>query len=64
MMLITTGHLLWTDEAHFKLNGNVNAKNCVHWADTNAHAVAPLFDSKVTVWCDISGKSSSRLILL
>lgn len=49
--------ILWTDEAHFTLTGNVNTKNCVHWADTNPHAVAPvpLYDAKVTVWCGIAG---------
>ena len=59
MMLITTCHfgILWTDDAHFNLNDNVNTKNCVYRADTNPHAVASvfLFDAKVTVWCDISG---------
>ena len=46
-----TLRMLWTDKAHFNLNGNVNTKNCVHWEDTNPHAVAPvpLFDAKVTV---------------
>lgn len=48
--------ILWTDEAHFSLTGNVNTKNCVHWADKNPHDVAPvpLHDAKVTVWCGIS----------
>ena len=59
MTLITTGHFayLWTNEAHFNLNGNVNTRNCVHWADTNPHVLAPrhLLDAKVTVWCRISG---------
>ena len=28
----------------------------MHWGETNPHAVAPvpLFDAKVTVWCDIT----------
>ena len=48
--------ILWTDESHFNLNGNVNTKKFVHWADTNPHVVAqsPLFDAKVTVRCGIS----------
>ncbi|GFW45602.1 transposable element tc3 transposase [Trichonephila clavipes] len=48
--------ILWTDEAHFTLNGSINTKNCVHWGETNPHAVAPvpLFDAKVTVWCGIT----------
>ena len=50
-------HILRTDGTHFNLNGNMNTKNCMRWADTNIHAVAPvpLFDAKVTVWCGISG---------
>ena len=49
--------IFWTDEAHFDLNSNVNTENCVHWADTNPHAVAlaSLYVAKLTVWCDISG---------
>ena len=49
-------HILWTDEAHFMLNGNVNSKNCVHWAEQNPHDVValPLYDAKVTVWCGIT----------
>lgn len=48
--------ILWTDEAHFTLNGSINTKNCVHWGETNHHAVAPvpLFDAKVTAWCGIT----------
>ena len=29
--------ILWTNEAHFMLNDNVNSKNCVHRADNNPH---------------------------
>ena len=49
--------ILWTDEVYFNLNGNVNTKNCVHWADMNSHTVAPvsLFTTKVTVYWSISG---------
>ncbi|KFM68220.1 hypothetical protein X975_07877, partial [Stegodyphus mimosarum] len=48
--------ILWTDEVHFSLNDNINTKNCVHWAERNPHAVAPvpLCDGKVTVWCGIT----------
>ena len=40
--------ILWTDEAHFKLTGNVNSKNCVHFADKNRHNVfaSPLHNEK------------------
>ena len=49
--------LIMTDKEHFNLNGNTNTKNCVHWADRNSQAVAiiPVLDSKVIMWCDISG---------
>ena len=32
--------ILFTDEAHFNLNGNVNTKYCVRWANTYPHTVA------------------------
>ena len=40
---------------HFTLTGNVNLKNCVHWADNNPHDVFanPLHNEKVTLWCGI-----------
>ena len=48
--------MLWTDEGHFTLHGNINTKNCVHWGEANPHAVAPvpLFDTKVTAFCGIT----------
>ena len=48
--------ILCTDEAHFTLTGNVNRKNCVHWAGNNPHDVfvSSLHDEKVTVWCGIT----------
>lgn len=52
-----TPNTLWTDEVHFSFTGNINTKNCVHWADKNAHDVepTPLHEAKVTVWCGITG---------
>ena len=48
--------ILWTDEAHFTVTGNVNSKKCVHWADNNPHDVfaSPLHHEQVTVWCGIT----------
>lgn len=50
-------NVLWTDEAHFSLNGYVNTKNSVIWADGNPHQVfpQPLHSPKVTVWCAFNG---------
>lgn len=46
-------NVLFTNEAHFYLNGFVNNKNCVIWDDTNPHAILPqpLHSPKLTVWC-------------
>lgn len=54
-------NILWTDEAHFHLNGVVNTQNCRIWAKANPmgmHAL-PLHSPKVTVWC---GFTSSFII--
>lgn len=36
-------YILWTDEVHFTAAGNNNAKNIVHWANTDLYAVSPYF---------------------
>ena len=43
--------ILWTEESHFNLNGNMNTKNCMQYVDMKPHTVAPVpvFDAKVTV---------------
>ena len=48
-------HILWTDEVHFMLTGNVNSKNYVHWADNNPHDVFASLshNEKVAVWYGI-----------
>lgn len=45
--------ILWTDEAHFHLNGQVNTHNCRIWATENPREIqqVPLHPAKVTVWC-------------
>lgn len=47
------GRIIFSDEAHFWLNGYVNKQNCRIWADTNPHEVhqKQLHPEKVTVWC-------------
>ena len=47
------GRIIFSDEAHFWINGYVNKQNCRIWADTNPHEVhqKQLYPEKVTVWC-------------
>ncbi|GBM29521.1 hypothetical protein AVEN_212246-1 [Araneus ventricosus] len=44
---------LWTDEAHFHLQGSVNTQNCRIWTRKNLFQMQPLplHSQKVTVWC-------------
>ena len=44
-------HVL-TDEVHFTLTGNMNSKNCAHWADSDPHHVfaSPLHDENMTMF--------------
>lgn len=54
--------IIFTDEAHFYLDGYVNSQNYRIWGSekpNNALQSAPLHPQKVTVWCGIS---SSGLI--
>lgn len=46
-------NILWTDEAHFYLNGKVNTHNCRIWATENPRAIdqVSLHPAKITVWC-------------
>lgn len=48
-MTITTGFFYVS--CIVTLNGNINIKSCVHWADLNLHAMAPvsLHDMKVII---------------
>ncbi|GFX98185.1 uncharacterized protein TNCV_4908281 [Trichonephila clavipes] len=45
--------ILFSDEAHFWLNGYVNKQNCRIWSEANPHVYAetPLHPEKLTVWC-------------
>lgn len=47
--------ILFSDEAHFWLNGYVNKQNCRIWSKDNPHAVQelPMHPDKCTVWCGL-----------
>ncbi|GFW71552.1 putative transposase [Trichonephila clavipes] len=44
---------LFSDEAHFWLNGYVNKQNCRTWSEANpkVYVDTPLHPEKLTVWC-------------
>ncbi|GFW55162.1 DUF4817 domain-containing protein [Trichonephila clavipes] len=50
-------NILWTDENHFSLHGDVNNHNCRIWATSNPHKYTqkPLHSPKVTAWCGFTG---------
>lgn len=54
----TFENILFSDEAHFHLNGFVNRQNCRYWNDENPKMKhqKPLHSPKVTVWAAISSK--------
>ncbi|GFS76691.1 uncharacterized protein TNCV_1622651 [Trichonephila clavipes] len=45
--------ILFSDEAHFWLNGYVNKQNCRIWSEANPQVCVetPLQPEKLTVWC-------------
>ncbi|GFX12776.1 hypothetical protein TNCV_3437501 [Trichonephila clavipes] len=45
--------ILFSDEAHFWLNGFVNKQNCRDWSEANpqVYVETPLHPEKLTVWC-------------
>ncbi|GFX81802.1 uncharacterized protein TNCV_2570031 [Trichonephila clavipes] len=45
--------ILFSDEAHFSLNGYVNKQNCRIWSEANpqVYVETPLHPEKLTVWC-------------
>ncbi|GFW60696.1 DUF4817 domain-containing protein [Trichonephila clavipes] len=45
--------ILFSDEAHFWLNGYVNKQNCRIWSEANpqVYVETPLLSEKLTVWC-------------
>lgn len=52
------GNILFSDEAHFHLNGFVNKQNCRYWSAEQPWRKhqKPLHCQKVTVWAAISAK--------
>ncbi|GFV77635.1 hypothetical protein TNCV_616551 [Trichonephila clavipes] len=44
---------LFSDKAHFWLNGHVNKQNCRIWSEANpqVYVETPLHPEKLTVWC-------------
>lgn len=48
--------ILWSDEAHFTLSGQVNRWNARIWSDETPHSFiqVPLHAAKVTVWCGLT----------
>ncbi|GFU92831.1 hypothetical protein TNCV_2079771 [Trichonephila clavipes] len=44
--------ILFSDEAHFWLNGYVNKQNCCLWSEANpqVYVETPLHPEKLTVW--------------
>ncbi|GFX25166.1 uncharacterized protein TNCV_2753411 [Trichonephila clavipes] len=45
--------ILFSDEAHFWLNGYVNKQSCLIWSEANPQVCVetPLHPEKLTVWC-------------
>ncbi|GFV34397.1 hypothetical protein TNCV_1776861 [Trichonephila clavipes] len=45
--------ILFSEEAHFWLNGYVNKQNCRIWSEANpqVYVETPLYPEKLTVWC-------------
>ncbi|GFW61395.1 hypothetical protein TNCV_4137121 [Trichonephila clavipes] len=50
---LTSWRILFSDEAHFWLNGYVNKQNCRIWSEANpqVYVETPLHPEKLTVWC-------------
>lgn len=49
------GEILFSDEAHFHLSGEVNRHNCVYWSTENPQhfTTSPLHSPKLTVWMGV-----------
>lgn len=47
--------IIFSDEAHFWMNGFVNKHNCRYWSESNPRVVhqQPLHPAKLTVWCGL-----------
>ncbi|GFU79906.1 hypothetical protein TNCV_577861 [Trichonephila clavipes] len=58
--------ILFSDEAHFWLNGYVNKQNCHIWSEANpqVYVETPLHPEKLTVWCAFMGWWNHWSVLL
>ena len=47
--------IVFSDEAHFWLNGYVNKQNCRFWSEDQSESLQklPMHPEKVTVWCGL-----------
>ncbi|GFT39305.1 hypothetical protein TNCV_2422221 [Trichonephila clavipes] len=54
--------ILFSDEAHFWLNGYANKQNCRIWSEANpqVYVETPLHPEKLTVWCAFGALYSSK----
>ena len=50
--------ILWSDESHFTLEGNVFTHQAIVWAPSNPQSFIqkPNFPERITVWCGFSSK--------
>ena len=46
--------MIFSDEAHFHLDGYVNKQNCRIWGTENPHVIVekPMHPARITVWCE------------
>ena len=53
---LSLNNILFTDEAHFYLHGDVNNQNMRYWSDENPRVIEeqPLHSPKVTVWMGVA----------
>ncbi|GFX50180.1 hypothetical protein TNCV_2782021 [Trichonephila clavipes] len=58
--------ILFSDEAHFWLNGYVNKQSCRIWSEANPqmNVQTPLHSEKLTVWCAFMGWWNHWSVLL
>ena len=58
--------VIFSDEAHFDLDGYVNKQNCRIWGTENPHAYieTPTHLKRVTVWCGFRSRAIIGLFFL
>ncbi|GFV28493.1 zinc finger MYM-type protein 1 [Trichonephila clavipes] len=57
--------VLWSDEAHFYLNGAVNSRNCHLWGTSPPNILhqQPLYSDHATAWCGLLSLSFRTFFL-